>query len=366
MSSVISAIGIANPDHCFKQDQIFEFMARAHQLNDSQAARLQKIYAHSGIEYRYSVLPDFGSVNHDSAFIQHDNSLDSFPCTKQRMGLYEQYAKKISNDAINNLKSQLPDFSVSQVTHLITVSCTGMYAPGLDIDLLEMLGWATNVERTCINFMGCYGAFNGLKVADYICRAQPEAKVLIVDVELCTLHFQRGNSLDNWLANALFSDGAAAVLVENSENRSSGNGFSLKSFYSELVADGKQEMAWRIGNTGFEMRLSSQIAKNIKSKVEQVSEKLTKKAGLQMGDITKLAIHPGGRRILEVCNEVLEFPAEAMKHSFSVLRSFGNMSSASVLFVLQGLLKEAEAGANLMSFAFGPGLPFESMILETI
>lgn len=364
MSSVISAIGVANPKHCFKQEQILQFMTQAHQLNDSHASRLRRIYEVSGIDYRYSVLPDFGGAEADLSFFRGETELYAMPCTQVRMMAYQQHARDVSLAAIEDLKKQLPNFDPQQVTHLITVSCTGMYAPGLDIDLLESLGLPKDTERTCINFMGCYGAFNALKVADYICRAEPGAKVLIADVELCTLHFQRTNTLDNWLANSLFGDGAAAVLVENSKNRSSGTGYRLKSFYNELVTEARSEMAWHIGNTGFEMRLSSNIAKNIRSKVDQVTGKLTSKAGIKLSQVNRLAIHPGGRRILEVCNEILDFPEGALKLSFDVLRQFGNMSSATVLFVLNKHFQEHQKGDHLMSFAFGPGLTFESLILE--
>lgn len=365
MSSVISAIGVANPAHCFKQEQILNFMTQAHQLTDNHASRLRKIYEVSGIDYRYSVLPDFGGLEDDLSFFRYGGERYASPCTQVRMSAYQQHAKEVAGAAIADLRKKVNGFDLKRVTHLITVSCTGMYAPGLDIDLLQSLELPESTERTCINFMGCYGAFNAIKVADYICRADPESKVLIADVELCTLHFQPKNTMDNWLANSLFSDGAAAVLVENSADRSSSKGYQLKSFYNQLVAEAREEMAWHIGNTGFEMRLSSHIAKKIRSRVEQVTEKLIEKAGIKLPDISRLAIHPGGRRILEVCNEILNFPEKALKPSFNVLRQFGNMSSVSVLFVLNEHLKDANPGENLMSFAFGPGLTFESMILET-
>jgi predicted naringenin-chalcone synthase len=365
MSSVISAIGVANPRYCFSQEEILGYMTEAHQLTTHHASRLRKIYELSGIDYRYSVLPDFGRSPDGPSFFGEDRQDVTFPCTRIRMAAYQEHAIQVMVRAVQDLQVKLPEFDLQGITHLITVSCTGMYAPGLDIDLLQTLGLPLNTERTCINFMGCYGAFNALKVADYICRADPESKVLIADVELCTLHFQRTNTLENWLANSLFSDGAAAVLVENSVCCSSSGGFYLKTFYNELITEAREEMAWYIGNTGFEMRLSSHIARNIRSRVEQVSGKLTGKAGIRLGDISRLAIHPGGRRILEVCQEILDFPEQSLQPSFDVLKEFGNMSSASVLFVLGRHLPSSQPGEHLMSFAFGPGLTFESMILET-
>ena len=364
MSSILSAIGIATPSYCFSQDQILRFMVDAHQLNNNDASRLEKLYHVSGIEQRHSVLPDFAEDS-DNILFGNNSGTGPFPTTAQRGIVYEREAIGLCIKAVDELKQKVPGLNLKDITHLITVSCTGMYAPGLDIDLIEKLELNKSTERTCINFMGCYAAFNALKVADYICRAKKDAKVLIVAVELCTLHFQKESTLENWVANSLFADGATATLVEPEENPSTGKGFRLKSFYTELALEARDEMAWHIGDTGYEMRLSSRIAKNIKSRIKSVTEKLLKTADLRLHDISGMAIHPGGRRILEVCDEEFE-NSFCLKHSFEVLKMHGNMSSVTILFVLQRFLDEAKPGANLMSFAFGPGLTIESMILQAI
>lgn len=366
MSSVISAIGLANPEFRFSQDQILEFMCYAHQLTDNECVRLKKLYDLSGIDYRHSVIPDFGLNAGSREFFGNGTSLTPFPSTKARMGLYQTSAKDIAYQSVKNLLADIQDFHISSITHLITVSCTGMYAPGLDIDIQEQFFLSKNIERTCINFMGCYGAFNALKVADYICRADKNAKVLIIAVELCTLHFQRENTLQNWLSNSLFSDGAGAVLIEPEESRSTPIAFKMECFYNQLVNGAKHEMKWDIGDTGFEMYLSSNIAKNIKSKVSEVTKALIDKAGIRFSDISKFAIHPGGRRIIEVCEEALELPGQSLRHSYEVLKQYGNMSSVTILFVLARMLKESNTNERYMSFAFGPGLTFESMILKSV
>ncbi|MGV3510204.1 MAG: 3-oxoacyl-[acyl-carrier-protein] synthase III C-terminal domain-containing protein, partial [Sphingobacteriaceae bacterium] len=179
-------------------------------------------------------------------------------------------------------------------------------------------------------------------------------------------HFQRENTLENWVSNSLFADGAAAVLIEAEENCTSNTGFRLKTFFNMLVTEAKDEMAWRVGDTGFQMHLSSNIAKNIGKKIKEVTSTLIEKSGLNRAAISHLAIHPGGRRILEVCEDLLELPEEALQHSYDVLKQYGNMSSATILFVLEKLLKQTIPGDKTMSFAFGPGLTFESMILETV
>jgi predicted naringenin-chalcone synthase len=261
----------------------------------------------------------------------------------------------------------MPDGILDQITHLITVSCTGMHAPGIDIELVEKLGLNRNIERTCINFMGCYGAINALKSADYICRADENAKVLVVSIELCTLHFQKENTLDNWVANSLFSDGAAAVIIENTKHRSGkSTSLTLKSFYSEFVHEARDEMGWYVGNNGFEMKLTSKVSKLIKKHIKPITEKLLGKAGLTFQDINLFAIHPGGKKILEASEIALGITEKANRFAYDTLREYGNMSSATVLYVLKKILegnpeKEPEM---VLGFAFGPGLTVESMILE--
>jgi predicted naringenin-chalcone synthase len=295
MSSCISAIGIANPVYKFKQSRIYRFMADAAGLDENNRGRLKGIYDNSGIEHRYSVIPDFGADSVDDyEFFPPSPTLEPFVSTAQRMALYQRDAAKLGAQAAKNCFAGYPDDIRQQITHLITISCTGMYAPGLDIDLVEMLGLKTNVERTCINFMGCYGAINGLKTADYICRANPKAKVLVVSVELCTLHFQKENTLDNWVANSIFSDGAAAVLMEGLDNRlKPGTCLELKHFYAEFLPQARNEMGWFVGNTGFEMRLTSKVSKQIRNNLAAVTGRLLTSAGISsLTQIDAYAMHP--------------------------------------------------------------------------
>lgn len=364
MSSIISAIGTSTPPHQFAQNRILEFMKEAHKLDDINSRRLEKLYHVSGIEYRHSVIEDFGKYKGNYTFFGNNDELEPFPTTSLRGIRYEQTALPLSLEAIDNCLRPI-HFEATAITHLITVSCTGMYAPGLDIELVESLHLNPAVERTCINFMGCYGAFNALKVADYICRSQRHAKVLIVDVELCTLHFQKENTLDNWLANSLFADGAAAVLIQH-EDTTDHKLYLIKSFYNEVITRAKSEMAWRIGNFGYQMQLSNKIANQIKEGIKGVTDRLLKKSNVAFQDIGQFAIHPGGRKILEVCDEVFSLNSEQNAHAYQVLRDYGNMSSATILFVLDALgkkLKTKQKEEQILGFAFGPGLTVESMLL---
>jgi predicted naringenin-chalcone synthase len=367
MDSCISAIGIANPDNRIAQNDIYHFMVNAFGLNTNNASRLKSIYDHSGIDYRYSVIPDFGiSDPSQYTFFEQTTDLEPFPGTQKRLKFYEKEAIAIAINAVHNCLIGFEDGILQQITHLITVSCTGMHAPGIDIELVEKLQLNRDTERTCINFMGCYGAINALKVADYICRAEPNAKVLVVSVELCTLHFQKDNTLDNWVANSLFSDGAAAVLVENTANRlGKGTYLSLKNFYTEFVTEARDDMGWYVGNTGFEMKLTSRVSKQIKKHIKALMGRFLQKVKVDAGQITAYAVHPGGRKILEAVEEALELPEESNAFAYQTLQEYGNMSSATILFVLQKMLMAQNLkGQKIMSFAFGPGLTVEGMILE--
>lgn len=365
MSSVISAIGTSNPENKFTQNQILNFMKLAHQLSGDNLRRLEKLYTASGIQYRHSVICDFDKKKGNYTFFGNNNGLEPFPTTAQRGQLYQQTVLNISLTAIQNAISKLQNFDLKTITHLITVSCTGMYAPGLDIEIVEKLNLNPWVERTCINFMGCYGAFNALKMANYVCNAQPTAIVLVVCIELCTLHFQKENTLDNWISNSLFADGAAAVMVQHSDYASQ-KIFKIAGFYTQLVSKARNQMAWTIGNHGYKMQLSNQVAKQIKAEIKNVAQTLLNKLNLTLTDVGQFAIHPGGKRILEVCDEVFMLEAHQNKHAYQILRDYGNMSSVSILFVLNELsstLKIKNKSENVLSFAFGPGLTFESMLL---
>ncbi|WP_069659119.1 type III polyketide synthase [Arcticibacter eurypsychrophilus] len=366
MSSLISAIGIANPENRLSQQNIYTFMVNAFALSPDHAARLKTIYDNSGIDYRYSVINDFDAQPVDFTFFEPSADLEPFVTTHKRLQIYQEKAIKIALQASQNCLSHFNDQITEQITHLITVSCTGMYAPGIDVDLVEQLGLKRTTERTCINFMGCYGAINGLKAADYICRADPKAKVLLVSVELCTLHFQKTNTLDNWVANSLFSDGSAAVLIEHSTNKSgNGTGLIIENFYSEFLPESRNEMGWFVGNTGFEMKLTSKVSKQIRKNIKGVTDRLLQKAGLTKEQIELYAIHPGGKKILEAVEESLELPEESNTFAYEVLRKYGNMSSATILFVLQKILNAGMlSNQRVLSFAFGPGLTVEGMVLK--
>ncbi|UOQ53647.1 type III polyketide synthase [Hymenobacter cellulosivorans] len=366
MTSYLCAIGTATPPHRIPQPQIATFMAEGLQLNAADTRKLRALYRVTGIAQRYSVLADYSRTNGDFEFFPNTPDLEPFPTVGQRMAAYRQYALPLSVEAVRNCLQQQPDVALSDITHLITVSCTGMYAPGLDIELVAQLGLSTSVRRTCVNFMGCYAAFNALKLAQAFCLADPKAKVLLVCTELCTIHFQKNKEEDHLVSNALFGDGSAAALVQ-AQPASHGYSLSLEAFHCELEPDGHADMAWHINDFGFEMTLSSYVPRMIQKGIRQLTEGLLRKLPVKLKDIHAFAIHPGGRKILETIEQELGMSAHDNRFAYQVLRDYGNMSSATVLFVLRELLQSltpAEAGAPVLSFAFGPGLTLEAMLLQ--
>ncbi len=362
--SFITAIGTANPANKVSQPALADFMIRAMQLAEDDARKLKAIFRASGIETRYSVIDDYGKKD-GFDFYSNTHDLEPFPSTRRRLELFREKSIALSVAAVANCVDNVDSFAFNSVTHLIVVSCTGMYAPGLDIDLVKSLQLSTNVERICINFMGCYAAFNAIKLADTICQTNSHAKVLVVCTELCSIHFQKDCTEDNLLANALFADGSAALLIESLPRP----GLNLKpvSFYCDLALEGEQDMAWTVGDLGFEMRLSAYVPEVIRKGIHNLTVSLLNRISNQFSDISHFAIHPGGKKILEVIEQELGLTKEQNKASYEVLKNYGNMSSPTVLFVLNKIAKNltgADQGKKILSFAFGPGLTLESMILE--
>jgi predicted naringenin-chalcone synthase len=361
--SYLSAIGIATPENKFDQSAIAEFMVRTMDAAADEARKIRTVFKMSGIANRYSVLDDYGKTE---GFSFYPNSQDEpFPSTEKRMSVYKAHALPLSLAAINNLIATIPDFNIQTITHLVVVSCTGMYAPGLDIDLVKALNLEKTVDRTFINFMGCHAAFNGLKVADAFCSRYKNARVLIVCTELCSIHFQRKVTDDNILANALFGDGSAAMLVESSPSKK--KRFSIEQFHNDLALHGEQHMAWEIGDHGFEMKLSAYVPDLIRTEIGSLTSALLKKIHVERSDIKYFALHPGGKRIVKAIAEELHLTEEDTRHAMTALNQYGNISSASIVFVLRFILDSltsADRGELVLGTAFGPGLTLESMILK--
>jgi predicted naringenin-chalcone synthase len=282
------------------------------------------------------------------------------------MKIYKDNALNLALSAIQNCLQQLDDFDHASITHVITVSCTGMYAPGIDIEIVQRLNLNSSTSRTAINFMGCYGAFNAIKVANAICQSDSTATVLIVCVEICTIHFQQNMHLDNIISNSIFADGAGAMLVQSTTDHK--KYFTLENFYNDLLPQSSQEMAWNIGDNGFDIVLSTYVPDMIKNGIATFFNHLASQYHFTLSEMDYFAIHPGGLKILEACETALNISKEDNRYSYQVLRHFGNMSSVTIIFVLKAIwddIHTKDHHKNIFSCAFGPGLTLESMILKT-
>ncbi len=340
MPVCISNLGTALPPNRYAQAQTTEFIAQSLGMDASQRQKLEILHRASGVHYRHSVRSQLKDLH--------------LATTSQRMAAYREHAPTLAAQAA---RACLDNTSPETITHLITVSCTGMYAPGLDIDLVGLLGLLPHVHRTGVNFMGCYGAFSGLKLAHSICSADMQAKVLVVCVELCSLHFQADTSPDALLSSALFADGAAAALVESGEH-----GFILQQFGCALLPDGSKDMTWLIGDYGFIMGLSAYVPGLIEGGLQVLLSRLE-----VAGRADFYAIHPGGKKILQAVESALGITAEQNALAYQVLRECGNMSSATFLFLLRKLrdsLRSEDSGKTLLGMAFGPGLTVEAASMK--
>jgi predicted naringenin-chalcone synthase len=330
----------------YSQSEMSEWVLEG--LEGDEKRKYKWLLTHAGISSRRIVLPDF-VPDTTKKWLYKDKAHP--PTVQERMAIFQSQAGQLID------KLQVPFFENSrlrkeEITHVITISCTGISAPGLDFQVQQILGLVSDVTRLSVNFMGCYAAFHGMKLAKIICDAQPNAKVLLVDIELCSLHFQTGYTLDEILANGLFADGAAFVLVSNEAK-----GLRMNSFFQETAANSENEMAWRLTGHQFEMRLSTYVPGILGN---QIKGFMLKNGG---EEATEFAFHPGGKKILDACKDALDLEENFLAESYEVLNNYGNMSSVSIFYILNQKMK-SEGKGQIFTAAFGPGLTMEGGILE--
>jgi alpha-pyrone synthase len=316
--------------------------------------RLRQVFrrmaSRANIARRYSFLdPQAGSPHNAHEFYR----LGDFPTTSRRMEFFEQNAPVLMRNALDRLA--LSEQERAGITHVLVTCCTGLYAPGLDFEIVEQLGLSPGVERTMVGFMGCYAAINALKLARHIVRSDPKAGVLMLNLELCTLHFQETQALEQVLSFLVFADGAAASLITAREQ-----GFALDSFKAMMVPETRGLITWKIRELGFDMLLSGQVPGELGRALHE-GELMSER-----DDIDLWAVHPGGRSILDAVENGLELPPDALAASREVLSCFGNMSSATVMFVLQRIMQQARPGQIGCAMSFGPGLTAETMRFHAV
>jgi predicted naringenin-chalcone synthase len=365
--SYILKIATAVPDYGYEQTALMQFY-RDSTDDESTKRKIKILAAKSGISTRYSVLKDYGLAQENFTFFPKNKYLLPTPTLSNRMAIFRKEALKLSLKAIQNI----PDFHLEKdsITHIITVTCTGLFAPGLDIELIQTLDLQPTTHRSSVNFLGCNAAIIALKQADAICKSQAHAKVLVVCTELCTLHFQTNYSDDYLLSNLLFADGSAAVLVgEKPKNTPLRKNLRITGFDSFCIPDSHNEMAWQLSETGFIMNLTSYVADLIKVNIKQMLSNI----GLNTEGVDYWAVHPGGKKIVDNFATALALLPSKLTESYQILRDYGNMSSPTVLFVLKQILDNIEsnetdnrARKNIFAAAFGPGLTVETMQLTDV
>lgn len=362
MSRIIS-IGTAVPAFGTDQNVIVDFMLSAYD-NDVASRKLNILFNQSGISTRYAVIPDFDKSRTEKKFYADTSKA---PSVENRLTAFKEQAIPLAIEAIEEsfkkINSTIDTFGI---THLITVSCTGIYAPGMGAELIEKLNLPDDIFHTAVNFLGCNAAFHALKIANLIAESDESAKVLIVCVELCSLHFQPRNNHDNLLSNTIFGDGAAAVIITSDAYaiKHQKKGLEINGFYSLLIHKGKNLMGWNITPVNFEMILDAKIPELISNEVQSVIQKACMKYNIAPETINKWAIHPGGRKIIDVIKKKLELTDEDSKASYKVLNEYGNMSSPTILFVLNELMNDnKEKRKTIFSIGFAPGLSIETALL---
>jgi predicted naringenin-chalcone synthase len=357
MSMIIAGIGTAVPPHRISQADAAEIAKQYSCQTAAQERLFLTLYRRAEVEARNSVVlrASEGPLESRQSFYT-----STAPTTLERMRQYEAAAGFLAV-AAGQAALQDAEIAPDHVTHLITISCSGFSAPGFDIALVKQLPLPTGVARTHIGFMGCQGALNGLRVAQAFINADPSACVLLCAVELCSLHHQYGWDADKIVANALFADGAAAIVAVTRTSVQTAR-YQVLATGSTLMEDSEDAMSWRIGNHGFEMTLSPRVPDLICQHLRPWLEDWLRRQGLSIKTVGSWAVHPGGPRILSAVGEAAGLARPALETSHRVLADHGNMSSPTVMFIIDRL-RRVNAPRPCVALAFGPGLSVEAALL---
>jgi len=350
----INRIATAVPP--FDVHEAFVQFARTCLDDDRSRAVFDRLVSKAGISRRSAVIPPgedpaAGTVDGIGLYRR-----GAFPGTGERMRLYERHAPALAVAAVQRL--ELGE-RARAITHVIVTSCTGMYAPGVDFDVIERCGLDPGVERTMVGFMGCYAAINGLKLARHIVRSTPSAQVLMINVELCSLHLQDTTKLEELLSFLVFADGCAASIISAEPT-----GLAIDRFYAASLPQTRSLITWNVGDSGFDMHLSGRVPRAIAQGLDASAPRMFEGAG--PASIDHWAVHPGGRSVLDAVQSGLGLLPEDLSPSREVLDRHGNMSSATVMFVLASLLERSGAGERGCAMSFGPGLVAETMMFHKV
>lgn len=377
MAITIRSIETAVPPTVLRQDAIRDVFASQPGLSRLGGRLVRAAFDVSGIDTRHTVLDELagapagaGTPVGTPVFYDSGEGAILSPGTGARNDVYTDRSPALFLAAARNALDAVPDLDAADVTHVITVSCTGFFAPGPDYAIVRDLGLAPSTQRYHLGFMGCYGAFPALRAARSFCTAEPDAVVLVVCVELCSIHLASSDDPDAIVAASVFADGAAAAVVTARPAPAGEAVLDLDAFETVLTPVGEKDMAWTIGDQGFEMVLSRYVPHIIEEHIVGALEPLLAHvpglADEPFGAIPRWAVHPGGRSILDKVQAVLGLSDGQMDPSRETLRTFGNMSSGTILFVLRHILHDQDPGAlgeRVCAMAFGPGLTVETALL---
>jgi alpha-pyrone synthase len=345
----VNRIATANPPHDV-HDSFLSFGRLMLKGDNRRLALFNRMAERSGIAHRYSFFePETKGAAVDTEGFYRQGA---FPDTAVRMKKFEACAPGLAVEAVEKL---LEGEDRSRITHIIVTSCTGLSAPGIDLQLIDRCGLPPSAERTMVGFMGCYAAINALKLARHIVRSEPTARVLAVNLELCTLHLHETADLEEILSFLLFADGCAAALVSADPV-----GVEMTSFRAALVPDTRELIRWHIRQQGFDMVLSGGVPGAIRTALSASRDEILGGAN----DIDLWAVHPGGRTVLDAVEQAFALPPAALAQSRGVLNDYGNMSSGTVMFVLDRIMRGANAGQRGCAMSFGPGLVAETMMFR--
>lgn len=358
MSLAILGMGVAVPAHRYSQQEAAEAAGIMSCETEEQTRSLHAIYRQTRIGHRHMI---FNRDLYADVINGSTNDIGRGPDTEERMGLYEREALPLAL-ASTRLALERANVPVSALTHLVTVSCTGFAAPGFDIGLIKELGLPATIERTHVGFMGCHGALNGMRVASAFAGAQPNPRILLCATEICSIHYYYPWNPKRIVGNALFADGSAA-LVGVPASTAPADAWRAGAHGSCLFPDSEFAMGWTIGNHGFEMTLSAKVPQLIASHLRPWLESWLDRQRLAIGDVGSWAIHPGGPRVLSAVEDALGLVPGVAWASREILSENGNMSSPTVLFILERL-RQADAPRPCVALGFGPGLVVEAALFQ--
>ncbi|MEO6903207.1 MAG: type III polyketide synthase [Bacteroidia bacterium] len=363
--SFILNITTAVPEYKMEKEDLVECYANAVVTSTPERfkQKLSFLNRKTKINTRYSCIPDFKGSEQELFLNGNYNQ----PVEK-RMEIYRKKVIPLASKVIDKLLAE-SEIEAKEITHLITVSCTGLFAPGLEFLIAEKYG-IQNIEKTGINFLGCYAAIKGIKHAHYIAQTDPNACILIVCVELCSLHFYPSEKDEDIISNLLFADGAAAVLMCGNKSKLAENKKMLEidTIGSTFIPNTADFMKWELSSSAFKMHLSADVVKAIKENIYSVIHTFLGGDQLQTD---YWAVHPGGVKIVEAVQQSLNLTEENVEDSLAILNQYGNMSSPTILFILKNIfdkIKKSEKikSEKVVACAFGPGLNVELLSLKSV